>query len=243
MQIQPYGTMVAVGILVAGALGLWLSKRLEVDFNDIILLFVYGISLGFVGAKGAYLLLNFQRIPWREVGVMRVLEDGGFIFYGGIPLGALGLWLAQKIHRLDLNRCLRVCAPLLPLGHGFGRVGCHLAGCCYGVAYSGPFAHVYHGSLIAPNDTPLFPVQLLEAVLLVALSGVLLWALLKGWVLFRLVLLYFCSYAIIRFGLEFLRGDLERGFKAGLSTSQWVSLMIVFLAVCYKRYRCKRRAA
>ena len=240
MELQPYGAMIAAGILAAGAVGRRLAKTFGLDFNDVILLFTYALFFGFVGAKCAYLLLNFQRIPWREAGLMRVLADGGYIFYGGIPLGAAGLLLAGKIHGIDVRRCLRVCGPLLPLGHAFGRVGCALAGCCYGVEYRGPLAITYHRSLIAPVDTPLFPVQLLEALLLLVLAGVLLALLLRGAALPLLAGLYFGCYAAVRFGLEFLRGDAERGALAGLSTSQWVSvgvLLILLVVWTLRKYR------
>lgn len=227
MEIQPYGTMVAVGVVASGAVGYWLAKRFSLDFNDIILLFAYGVFLGFVGAKGAYLLINIHKIPWAEVSFTKIAADGGFVFYGGLPLGALGVLLAGRIHKLELEKCLRICLPLLPLGHGFGRIGCRLAGCCYGMSYDGPFAVIYQGSLVAPNDRPLFPVQLLEAALLFLLAGVLLLALFKNASLGRLTLYYFAGYGIMRFCLEFLRGDVERGILVGLSTSQWVSLTIL----------------
>lgn len=241
MEIQPYGTMIAVGIVVSGAVGWWFSRRFSVDFNDIVLLFTYGIFFGFVGAKGAYLLLNIHQIPWSDKSLLQVVEDGGFIFYGGIPTGAVGVFLAKRIHRLDLEKALRICAPLLPLGHAFGRLGCCLAGCCYGVAYNGPFAITYHGSLIAPNEIALFPVQILESVLLVLISAALTAALFKGVGLRGLCLFYFSGYSVMRFCLEFLRGDLERGIAAGLSTSQWVSLVILILVGCYRLCHYKEK--
>ncbi len=238
MEIQPYGTMIAIGIVVSGAVGRYLSKRFALDFNNMILLFAYGLSFGFVGAKCMYLLLNFQKISWSSCRLSEIIADGGFVFYGGLPLGALGILLAQGIHDIELKRYLPICVPLLPLGHAFGRIGCHFAGCCYGIAYDGPFAVVYHNSPITPSETPLFPVQLLEAALLILLSGILLTALLKGLRLGSLFTLYFGGYSSLRFSLEFLRGDAERGIAAGLSTSQWISLIILaLLLVLHTIYR------
>ena len=67
MQIQPYGLMIAVGILAAGGVGYLLCRRRGVNFDDIILLFAYGISLGFVGGKVVYLLVSFRDIPWGPI--------------------------------------------------------------------------------------------------------------------------------------------------------------------------------
>ena len=241
MQIQPYGLMIAVGILAAGGVGYLLCRRRGVNFDDIILLFAYGISLGFVGGKVVYLLVSFRDIPWGTVGLSDILVQSGFVFYGGIPFGLAGILLARRLHGIDLGRCLPVCAPLIPLGHAFGRIGCSLVGCCRGMAYDGPCAITYHNSPVAPNGQPFFPVQLLEAVLLFLLAGVLLVMLCKGVGLDGLALTYLVSYAVMRFLLEFLRGDAERGGLLGLSTSQWISLGLLIIVPIWYAVRRKKQ--
>lgn len=242
MDIQPYGLMIAAGILVAGAVGYLLCKRFGADFYDMILLFTYGLSFGFLGGKIVFLLVSFRSIPWGQAGLSNILVQSGFVFYGGIPFGLAGVLLAKKVHGIDLTKCLPVCAPLIPLGHGFGRIGCSLIGCCHGMAYDGPFAITYHNSPAAPNNQPFFPVQLLEAVLLFLLAGVLLVMLFKNVGLDGLALTYLVSYAVMRFLLEFLRGDVQRGAAAGLSTSQWFSLaLLVLVPIWYLVRRAKQK--
>lgn len=242
MQIQPYGLMIAVGILVSGGVGYLLCRRKGVDFNDVILLFTYGLSFGFAGAKIVFLLVSFRSLPWGQMGFADILAQSGFVFYGGIPFGLAGVLLAKRLHRIDLTRCLPVCAPLIPLGHAFGRIGCSLVGCCRGMAYDGPCAITYRDSPVAPNGQPFFPVQLLEAALLFLLAGVLLIMLFKHASLDLLALTYLASYAVVRFLLEFLRGDAERGGAAGLSTSQWISLaLLVIVPIWYMTRRAKQK--
>lgn len=241
MQIQPYGLMIVIGILVSGGVGCLLCKRYGVDFNDMILLFTYGLSFGFAGGKLVFLLVSIRSLPWGQAGFSDILTQSGFVFYGGIPFGLVGILLAKKLHRIDLTQCLPLCAPLIPLGHAFGRIGCSLVGCCRGMAYDGPCAITYYNSPVAPNGQPFFPVQLLEAVLLFLLAGVLLVMLFKQAGLDKLALTYLVSYAVMRFLLEFLRGDAERGSAAGLSTSQWISVALTVIVPVWYVLRRKRK--
>ncbi len=246
MTVSPYGLMIAAGILTAGAAGWFLTCRFALDFNDFLLLATYTVVFGVIGAKGAYLLLNAGRIDWSRLtdpAFFNALMMGGFIFYGGVPTGLFGLWLAGKLHKIEVKPYLRMGVPLLPLCHAFGRVGCYLAGCCFGIPYDGPLAVTYERSYGAPLGVPLFPVQLLEAVLVLAIAGTLFALCLRGWGEWSLLGLYMGLYGTARFCLEYLRYDAERGQLGWFSTSQWVSLVLVAVAlagVLWSRIKLKR---
>lgn len=234
MQIGGYGAMIVLGLLVSGMAGWLLTRRFALDFNDFLLLAVYALAFGMVGAKAAYLLLNVTRIDWSralEPAYFNLLMQGGFIFYGGIPLGLFGLWLAGKLHHVPVRPYLRIGIPLIPLTHAFGRVGCFLAGCCFGISYDGPLAVTYEHSHGAPLGVPLFPVQLLEAGVVLVIAGVLLALCLRGWDEWPLLGLYLGLYGAARFCLEYLRGDAERGRFLWFSTSQWISLVLMAVAL------------
>ena len=245
MPVSDYGLMIALGLLCAGLVIWLLNKHFSLNFYDVLILLVYTIAFGIIGAKLAYLLLNVNQINWacitqREY--FMALLRGGFIFYGGIPFGLAGLYLGGRIHHIHVSPYLRTCLPALPLVHGFGRIGCHLAGCCYGIPYGGPLAVIYrHTTLTAPLDIPLFPVQLTEAVAEFALFFLLLYLTLRFYGRKNLLPLYLLLYGLIRFCLEFLRGDAERGHWSMLSTSQWVSLLCILIAVlCF--FICQRKS-
>ena len=120
-------------------------------------------------------------------------------------------------------------ASVVPLGHAFGRVGCFFAGCCYGMPYSGKFSVVYTTTAgMTPLNTPLFPIQLVESILLLITFGVLYTVTLKYPNKRGLpTILYISIYSVIRFVLEFFRGDKERGGIGFFSTSQIVSLLLL----------------
>jgi len=150
--------------------------------------------------------------------------------------GVFGGWLYTRLFRLDFWKHADLMIPFLPLAHGFGRVGCFCAGCCYGraAAESDPewlqsLAVVYTNAIGAPNDgVARYPVQLFEACFLIL-------------ILFPIMLvysrkerrpgmnvgLYLIIYGIFRFVNEYLRADDIRGIFGGVSTSQWISLMLV----------------
>ena len=149
----------------------------------------------------------------------------GSVFYGGL-LGSLftaGLYLRRKQDRADYAD---LGAVAIPLFHTFGRLGCFLTGCCYGVECK--FGFIYrHAVTPNANGVRRFPVQLVEMGLNFALFLLLLSWIRKEKYKGRLLQWYLLIYPVYRFVLEFFRGDDYRGFLFGLSTSQIISLLIL----------------
>lgn len=155
---------------------------------------------------------------------------GGYVFYGGL-LGAIaGVILFCHVFHFDKGSLLNILTPLVPFGQSFGRIGCFFGGCCYGTKYDGMFAVQFPYNELSPDLSlyPRFPVQLLEAFLCFILF-IALFIFTRKKVPGKGTSLgvYFICYGIIRFGLEFLRGDTIRGIWFGLSTSQWISLILI----------------
>ena len=232
LLIPYYGFFIVLGILVASTLGVLRVKAFHRDVNDFILIAAMVGLGGIVGAKVLYLLVS-----WRSIDLTRLtdsayinsLMQGGFVFYGGLIGGVLCLFLCNKWFHVDAVSYIEICLPCVPLVHGFGRLGCAAVGCCYGVPFSSAFSVTYQNSLFAPNNIPLFPVQLTEAVWNFVIVLILLWYLdvLKRR---RGLLLYILLYAPMRFLLEFFRYDAERGAIGFFSVSQWISLLLILLA-------------
>lgn len=228
-----YGSLIVLGLIVASVVGALQVKRFGKDINDMILLAAMGGLCGMVGAKALYLIVS-----WRDIDLTKItdlsyinsLMGGGFVFYGGLIGGGFGLLLGRRLfHLSDLSGYLSICIPCVPLAHGFGRLGCSAAGCCYGIPFNSAFSVIYHNSPFAPNGVPLFPIQLTEAVGNFLITAILL---LYVDVLKRNrgVFLYIFLYAPMRFALEFFRYDEERGHIGILSVSQWVSILLVLAA-------------
>lgn len=227
--IPAYGVFMAAGLSLATLLAIIRAKKAggDPDYTLIIICFATGGVL--LGSYLLYLVVSYglnRVIADIKEGSFSFLKSGGLVFYGGLIGGIAGALLGIRVtHETRYSMLVNAIVPCIPLGHAIGRVGCLFAGCCYGLPYNGIGA--IH--LIPVGITyPVFPVQLLEAVLNLILSGCLLLYSRKKPSGYSLLFLYLICYAVIRFLLEFLRGDQIRGLFIGLSTSQWISLLMLF---------------
>ena len=151
------------------------------------------------------------------------------------------MWLFFRKHKIHPYRMLDVMAITTCLVHMFGRIGCFLAGCCYGIPTESPLGVVFADPrcYAEPLNTPLFPTQLLEAFWILFIMILLLLLRKRRRFYGQLFLTYLMLYGVGRFVLEFFRGDLERGFVLGnyLSHSQLVAFcMTVIVWVIFARW-------
>ena len=200
----------------------------------------FGGSGGPGGAKLLYLLPLLPRLAvelpllWEEPGEFyaRYLS-GGMVFYGGFFGGVAAAWGAAKYLRLRLSDFFPVLVPALPLVHAVGRVGCFCAGCCYGRAAPPPWGIAFTHAIAGPNGVPLLPVQLWEAGAELVIFAFLLWYAGRAAGPGQMLRAYVFCYAPVRFVLEWFRGDPARGMYGPLSTSQWLSLVVLALALVW----------
>lgn len=231
--IGVYGICCTVGIVLAGLLALYNAKSQKIDKYDMIICFAAILIGAFIGAKLLYLIIDFQAVRqyFEQNGfnfeTLSGIAQGGFVFYGGFIGGLLGIFIFSGIRKVSPIHFITVIAPSVPLAHAFGRVGCFMAGCCYGIP-SEKFGIAFTNSLGAPNGIKLFPVQLLEAGLLLILAIICQIYFSKSKHRHCTVYLYIFLYPIIRLVTERFRyDDAERGIFLGLSTSTWISFFII----------------
>lgn len=225
LDIPTYWLCGLCGLCFAALCAWRQNKRYKLPRADIFYMSLYALIGALIGAKALYIVTILRYITSLET-FIEALSQGGAVFYGGL-LGGIGMGIIYlKKYKLDIGAYADFAAPLIPLFHAFGRIGCFLAGCCWGMEVS--WGVCYSNSLAAPNGVPLLPIQLIEAALLLTLFMIL-------YVLGQrktdhsgapLMRLYIFIYAVMRFILEFFRGDAIRGVFI-LSTSQWVSLALI----------------
>jgi len=231
-DIPAYGLMISIGIILANLIAYILLKQEKRSFDDLLLYEAYIALGGFFGAKLLYLFTIFDSIEWSQLYRFQYFNDlirGGFVFYGGLIGGFLSMIVAGRIHHLDTAYYSSKLVFLVPFCHAFGRIGCFMAGCCYGIKYTGPLHVVFPSNSYAPSGIPLFPVQIVESILLFVIS-LIIFILMKQLHFRYTIELYGCSYSVLRFFLEYLRYDDMRGIYFGLSTSQWISILIFLLS-------------
>lgn len=241
--IHGYGLMIAMGVIAAYVTACIRAKRLKIDPQPIDMLLIWILVGGIGGAKLLYWLTQIPQII-QNPGILLDFADG-FVVYGGIIGGILATFFYCKWKKLHFLVYFDLLIPSVALAQGFGRIGCFLAGCCYGRETSGACAVVFpHGSS-APAGVPLVPIQLISSGLNFLLFLVLvLSARRKKWE-GQVAALYLVLYSIGRFVVEFFRGDLGRGTVGPLSTSQFISILLfagagtVFLLQCSRNHTGK----
>lgn len=246
-SLHMYGVLLVAALLAA----LWLAGRLArregLDGQKVQDLGIASIIAGLVGAKLLLVIIDFEQYRLSPRALLDVLQSGG-VFYGGL-LGALPVaWWYIKKHGLPLLPTLDVMAPAVALGQAIGRLGCFAAGCCFGSSSTAPWSVIFHNedahALVGvPLGVPLHPSQLYESLGTTVLLVILLAALKKRRFPGQVAALYLILYAILRFGLEFFRGDVARGtvFGGVLSTSQFIALVVVFLTLAALPLIAKRK--
>ena len=201
INIPSYGFMITTGVIVANVIAYVVLKYTKQDINDFIILESYCILGAFIGAKIFYFIVSCNDIDWKQIinpVYFNELMQSGFVFYGGLIGGLVFIYAAWKIHNIISEEYVRKFIFLIPVIHSFGRVGCFMAGCCYGIPYNGFGAIIFPENSFALPGVKLFPVQLLEAGLLLAISFTILilqWK--KNW--YYTIETYLIIYGIVRF--------------------------------------------
>ncbi|MGZ3808621.1 MAG: prolipoprotein diacylglyceryl transferase [Bacteriovorax sp.] len=201
------------------------------DTSGLLKLFVGVFLTSWIGAKVFFLIFSSQHKIYQYLYANYFWLGGGFVFYGGLIFGlAFYLFYSLYLKKFDFNKSFLL-VPGLVFGHAIGRVGCFLTGCCYGAQCDLPWK-VYMDNKFR------HPVQLYEAFALFYLGyRSLIWIKQKKGNLL-VVINYLLYYSIIRFVVEFFRGDEIRGvFWLSLSTSQYLSIMIFVAALLVKMKR------
>lgn len=254
-EIGSYGICAVLGLSLSALCLYLLRRRHGIAFEDLLLLLLISTGGMVVGGSVLYglthirglisLLGRIGTVPMSDfVGGLKEIF-GGMVFYGGFLGAILSLTLFSRkiVKGKSLGELLDLYALTVPLFHTFGRIGCFLGGCCYGIE-SG-FGFLITDNPLSPsiNGVRRFPVQLVEAALNLAIFFLLLTLYRRGKFRHRLILAYLLAYPPVRFGLEFLRGDAIRGRLWGLSTSQWISLILLLTALAALIFRPKRADA
>ena len=189
------------------------------------------MASGIVGSRLAYVLANWTYYRDNLLEIVRI-DQGGLIFYGGFLLACVVLVLFARHHRVPLWHLADFAIPALAIGHGLGRIGCFLNGCCYGRPAGDAFCGIAYPPVCEPGKlfpgVPLFPVQIIESAGLLVIWAVLLFAYPRRKKDGAVFALYLLLYPPVRFGLEYLRGD-ERQSWFALDVAQATSIAL-FLA-------------
>ena len=255
--VSMYGLNIALGIAAAFALFFYLCKRTKTPgqvYGFYWLILTVSIGFGFLGAWGfqqIYRVVEF----FVEYGTLSgFVIGGGLTFMGGLVLGAAtfiigSILFAKPYARRHFFHAGSLAAPCLFIALSFGRMGCFMVACSFGIPnppfFGIIFPHIPYGMLgMDPSYryTPLLPTQLIESIFAAILVAIMITNIFR----FKQAKYNFSiggmGYAVFRFLIEYVRYDNRHQIEGTLSPSQWQSIflfavslaLVVYIAV-FKR--------
>lgn len=227
VTIYGYGLMIGLGVLFCILMGMQRAKKHGLKEEAVIDIAIYGLIIGFLGAKLLYVIVEWEAFLKNP---MSVLGTEGFVVYGGISAGVIAAIVYCRIKKLKFLEYFDLLSASIALAQGFGRIGCFLAGCCYGRETDSCLGVVFPAGSIAPAGVKVLPTQLFSSAGDFAIMAFLLWHYKRRKYVGDTGFLYMLLYGIGRFFIEMLRND-NRGAVGALSTSQFISIFIVTAAL------------
>jgi len=241
--VASYGAMIMIGFLLSMWIGCRRARRMGIEPAAFFDMAVLALLCGIIGGRAWYVLHNweaaFKGEPWTDI---LLINKGGLAFFGGLVGGLVAIVWKMDRAKMPPLETLDVTASVLPLAHTLGRIGCLLAGCCYGrqttswvgICFpdgSEPFQRQSVHGLLGADATvslPVHPTQLYDAGANLALFGLLTWLLWKRRRPGDIAWTYLILGGFNRFVIEFFRAD----------TARWIGPFDVFhftyagLAIC-----------
>jgi phosphatidylglycerol:prolipoprotein diacylglycerol transferase len=229
--VYSYGVLLALAYLAGMQLAVMRGRRNGLDGAKLMDFGIYIIISALLGAKLMLIAVEFDYFKNQPRELFSLVRAGG-VFYGGLIAAlVVGLWLVGR-YKLPPWKTADMIAPGIAVGHVIGRMGCFLAGCCYGRPTDVPWAVTFTDPIASANvgtplNVPLHPTQLYDAGAELLILVFLLVTERRGRPFAgRTFWLYMLLYAISRYIVEIYRDD-ERGVFFHMPTSQFISILIV----------------
>lgn len=230
VTVHGYGACIAAGILLALFVASARGKKKGLNDDYIYGIVFSAVIFGFFCAKIMYCIVEWKSFIANPISF---ISSSGFVVYGGITGGIISTVVYTKIKKIDFFEYLEICVPSVALAQAFGRLGCFMAGCCYGRETDSFIGIAFRNSFYAPNDVKLIPTQLISAAANLVNAFILMFIASKTKKKGTVTACYLMLYSIGRFAIEFLRND-NRGSVGRLSTSQFYGIfMFIAGAVLY----------
>jgi len=256
LDIHTYGVMVALGFMIGLGTAVQRARRAGIDPDRVADFGIWLVVSGMLGGKLFHVIFFWNDFIYGlQHDGLRSLRSG-FVFYGGFIAASLTAVAYATVKRLPLAKMGDILAPSIALGHAFGRMGCFFNGCCYGkvcatgfpfgvrfprilgptgnVVGSPPFVdHLRQGlvPMTATASLPIHPTELYEVA-----GNLVIFAWLSAFFRYRqydgqVWWLYVLSYGVLRFFVEFFRGDYDSHYFGALTVGQIVAMVMIAVSI------------
>lgn len=235
ITIYTYGFMIAIGAILGFTFMARQGKReLGISFDKANSLFFLLIVMGVVGGK---LFLIFENPSYYLSNPAKLISSNGFVFYGSLIccIGAM-LYFFRK-NNIPTLAMLDIMAMVTCIVHGFGRIGCLMAGCCHGLPTDSFLGIIFTNPVCQarPLNQPLHPTQLYEVTLIWGTLAFLFFLRTRKKFHGQLFLVYLMIYGTGRSIIEIFRGDISRGYivDGWITNSQFISFLMIATAAFF----------
>lgn len=224
IKIYSYGVMLAIAFLLAFNLASRRCRLFDIKRDSLNNLAIILLISGIAGARLLYVFSNWYYFAARPLDIF-MISRGGLVFYGGLILSSAAGIIYAKRAKMSILDAADLIAPFLALGHGIGRIGCFLNGCCFGRPTESIFGICFPHSI-----GKVYPTQLFSSIGLFFIFLLLFRAQRKRVFKGEIISIYLILYGTLRFFVEFLRGDV-RPILHNLSLAQVISMAAVCIGV------------
>lgn len=244
ITIYSFGVFVALGFYFGTSVAVAEFERRGGEPEKLWNVLVWVFLAGLINSR----VLSIFNDPaaFMEAPLTQLLAGAGFVWYGGLLGGVAAAWLLVRRAGFQFSEVAECCAPALALGHGFGRLGCHVAGdgdwgivttLPWGVAYTNAIVGWPHAEGVVVHPTPIYEAAAYFAVF------AYLWRWRKADPpVGSLFGFYLVSTSVVRFLVEFIRIEPVLGF--GLTEAQYIAMVLFVIgAVLLARTRTATPAA
>lgn len=222
-----YGLMIGVGIALCYFV-LWSyckKAKIENRFVDFITYAtLISVAFGFVSAMLFQSLYEYIENPAEGFQV-----NGSMTLIGGLIGGVVVFFIIylplRKKYQSKFIDIISIFPCSIMLAIAFGRIGCFCAGCCHGIQTDSIWGITFVGM-----EHPVYPTQLFESAFFFVLFAIASFLFLKYRFKYNLPL-FLLFYGLFRYLIEFIRGDERGAFIAGMSPSQFWSIVMMVIAV------------
>jgi len=232
LTVHSYGLMIAIGFLLGLYVAIRTGRRNGIDSQKIMDMGFLLIISGIIGSRITYVLINFSEYSANPLKFFKLWE-GGLVFSGGLLTAILAALFYIRRHKLNLWQVFDVWAPAVALGQAFGRIGCFMAGCCYGRESHGFCAVTFtNPKSIAPLNMPLYPTQLYDSLSNLIIFGILTVLSTRKKFQGQVFLWFLIMHSTARLVIEKFRGD-DRGIFLGTNwtVTQFLAIVILLSSV------------
>jgi len=226
--LHTYGVFVALGFTVGILVTIRLGRTQGFTAQQIMDMAFVMMLWAIVGSRAMYVLMNFGYFKENPLDGLKIWQ-GGLVFSGGlVAVGAAMVWHLRR-NRLSFWEVGDLWAPAIALGQGIGRIGCFMAGCCYGRPTNLPWGVIFKDpQTLAPQGIPLHPTQLYDFLSGSLIFLILLFVTLKKRYAGQVFVWFLILHSTARLITERFRGD-DRGIIPGTDMTITQGLAVLIL--------------